>query len=528
MTCSKLGGRGMFRTVPRSAAVDGGTEIAPARDASKARPPRGALATALIVGLLFGVFILAGCEGLETGEQGPGDHPAVTQGQACSSCKDAPAHDYAHDEPFDDPDCLQCHTLESWTRVSHVHTNEEFDDGFHMVVGCVYCHTEEEPVPPADCNHCHEPQHPVMKPCVACHNANVWRIQNPLPQGHVSLARGHAELTCFSCHTGRAPLKQPRQCVSCHGRKHGGLTECARCHDPSRGWDPKPGFDHDAFFPLRGQHRKLACAKCHPNDRFAGTSTNCVGCHGAKHGGLRACAQCHTTAGFKPSTFRHSTRFVLRGAHARLSCSKCHPNGQFAKVIGEAGPCTNCHGTKHGGLRRCGSCHTTTSFIPTTFRHSTRYRLTGRHAKIACSKCHPRNRYASVIGQPPRCANCHGTKHGNQTDCAKCHTTAGFSPAKRIAHPVSPPLGGRHAVLSCRLCHTRLIFNEPVKPCRDCHTAPHVAPNNCLQCHTPTYWVVRHDEIGYHTGLSILEACQYCHTTGRYPDYVCDQCHFPY
>jgi len=153
------------------------------------------------------------------------------------------------------------------------------------------------------------------------------------------------------------------------------------------------------------------------------------------------------------------------------------------------------------------------------------YPLEGRHAELACSKCHPSNRYADVIGSPSACVNCHGTQHGNQTDCAKCHTVQGFVPAKKVVHPVPPPLAGEHAERPCSLCHPDLVFNAGTKACSSCHTAPHPAPSNCLQCHTPTYWPIYHDEIGYHTGLPIVDACQYCHPGNDYSQAVCDDCH---
>lgn len=491
-----------------------------------ARPSVRQAALIIAVGMVA-LAALVGCDTV-TGPGGQGDvaHPDVDIAQPCSSCKET-GHDYRHEAPFTDADCSSCHDLESWSHVVYTHEVEEFNDGFHAVVGCVYCHTAEVPVPPADCGTCHEPTHKVTKPCTNCHNANTWHILEPLPEGHVSLSNGHSELSCFSCHLGKQPFERPKQCVECHGVKHGGLTECSRCHDPSRGWKPKPGFSHDAFFPLTGRHAKLECAKCHPNEQFAGMKTTCVFCHGVKHGGLRDCASCHTTAGFKPSTFRHSTRFRLVGAHDDLKCSACHPRRQFANVIGAAGPCTNCHGVKHGGLTDCDACHRTTRFVPATFRHSTRFVLTGRHRDLRCSKCHPSNRYAQVIGLPPGCADCHGVKHGNQYDCEKCHTTSGFSPIKKIEHPVYPPISGKHAEMKCTLCHPTLVFNRQPKPCADCHDAPHPAAQPCLDCHTPTAWRVSHAPIGYHTNLPILEACRYCHANANYATYQCDACHAP-
>lgn len=493
------------------------------RVTARAKPDTAAL-TALLVAMLAAVVVGCSTVAPESGPQSPEPHPEVAEGQPCSSCK-AVGHDHVHDPPFDDPDCATCHTYGSWRRVAHVHAAPEFNEGLHAIVGCPFCHTEERPRPSPDCYTCHTPSHPVVRPCANCHAAVAWRLTRPLPARHVSLARGHARLTCFSCHRGRAPFLRPRRCVSCHGVRHGGLTECADCHDPARGWAPPPDFQHNRFFRLTGRHATLPCARCHPNNRFKGLGTACASCHGVQHGGLVACADCHTTAAFRPSTFRHATRFRLTGRHARVACARCHPRRAFAEAIGSPSACVNCHGTRHGGLRRCDRCHTTAGFVPSTFRHASVFRLTGRHDMIPCESCHPRRRFAQVIASPSACVNCHGVHHGNQRACEKCHTTATFERAKRVPHPVPPPLGGEHARRPCRLCHPRLVFNEPVRPCVECHAPVHIAPRECVRCHTPTRWAVGHPEIGYHTTLPITAACQYCHPGGEYPEHDCSWCH---
>jgi hypothetical protein len=322
-------------------------------------------------------------------------------------------------------------------------------------------------------------------------------MRKPLPADHVSLEGGHAELECFDCHD-KTPVK-PRTCTNCHGTNHGGLTNCQDCHDPATGWEPKEGWSHGAFFNITGQHKKLDCTDCHKNGRFANTPRVCVGCHGKKHGGLTNCAACHTTSGFDPSTFRHSSVFVLTGRHAKLACTNCHAGNQFARVLGNGShQCVSCHGVQHGGLRDCANCHTTAGFESATFRHQTVFPLIGQHATLACSQCHIGGQFLP----PPSkvCANCHGPMHGGITGCDRCHTPVSFTDVPPFtAHPI--PLGGTHAdTTKCTRCHPTTgpgsgpVFNNTVPPCITCHAAtiPHVGPTDCERCHWPTTWTDTH------------------------------------
>lgn len=458
------------------------------------------------------------------------EHPVIEEGVACSSCKEL-GHDLKHEVPYDDPDCLLCHDLGSWRNIRYAHDDSDFDDGTHAIVGCGFCHTKPVPTPSADCLACHETNHVVAKPCVNCHTPWTWRILEPLPAGHPATGGGHTGLICYECHVGVTAFSAPKQCVACHGIRHGGLTACRACHDPLLGWNSVPSFRHSDYYKLSGRHAKLACTKCHPGYRFVGTPTTCVSCHGAKHGGITACATCHTTAAFVPSTFRHYRVWRLTGAHARIACTKCHPRSKYATAIGSASSCSSCHGARHGGLTACTRCHTTSTFVPSTFVHSRVWALTGKHALVPCASCHPKSLYAQTVGSPSACTNCHGVAHGNQTACAKCHTTAGFSPALPKAHPVFPVLSGDHAVLACTLCHPALNFAVAPKPCSDCHTAPHVEPTDCLRCHRPSVWSelhFAHSDIAYHTSIPYESACPWCHTTGNYGTYDCTGCHAPF
>jgi hypothetical protein len=454
--------------------------------------------------LLAVVVFLVGCSVTEQlGPQPAAAHPQYAAGTACdaASCHDT----YTHKQPYVGP-CENCHSTDSWKRITYAHKDKTFDNGMHPLVGCSMCHTEGEKLPSGGCATCHQSKHGGWQQCKACHTAVAWNLRKPKPANHVSLKGGHAKLDCFDCHKNAEAPAKPRQRVNCHGTNHGGLTNCQDCHSPDRGWKPRPDFNHNAFFVRIGAHLRAACADCHPNGRFAGTPRVCVGCHGKAHGGLTDCGACHTPAGkngFASPTFRHSSVFPLTGRHAKLDCSRCHPRKEFARVLGNGSHrCVSCHGPQHGGLTDCASCHTTRGFEFPTFNHNSVYKLTGKHLDAyqagRCSGCHPGNRFAVVAGTD--CIDCHkagstnppGTPHGSSVSskCQTCHTPSGFDFPHLIKpfenHPL--PLGQKHTDRPCTLCHTSLVFSQPTRQCSQCHTAPHVGPTGCLSCHTPTTW----------------------------------------
>ncbi len=485
-------------------------------------------------------------------------HPQTYASQSCTSCK-APKHNYTHQTPYQG-ECVLCHGLRSWNIVSYAHMEPDFDLGLHAVVGCSRCHTEGQPNPSPQCEGCHSEKSPHKIPllsCAQCHTPISWSLPRAIPDTHLSLEGGHSDLSCFDCHdVVRAADARPRMCVDCHGIAHGGLTNCESCHDPARGWRPRegfdhgafftlegahatvkcidchqngvfkgtssdcvdchgtfhggltkcnlchtpvtgwnalPGFDHSVFYPLVGEHRYASCGGCHPGDRFAGTPTTCSSCHAIEHTGLKSCQNCHTPYGFVPSSFNHSSYFRITGAHTRLDCSACHPGGRYN---GTPTSCTGCHGTAHGGLSACQNCHTTSSFRPSTFQHWTVFDLTGAHAEAPCSSCHPDNKYNySIGGGGTACSDCHDGPHGSDYQrCSTCHTTTSWSPIKPISHPGYIDLGTEHASRSCRLCHTSLVFSAPTRACEACHLVdvPHVGPTDCLRCHRPTTWAELH------------------------------------
>jgi hypothetical protein len=498
--------------------------------------------------VLLMVLTLAGCVVVTTvAPVKTSTHPGYVAGTACdaSGCHNA----YKHKEPYTGP-CEKCHSLESWKPATYSHNDKTFDNGMHPLIGCAMCHTEGQPLPSAGCTGCHDSPHGGAQYCVNCHTTIAWGIRKPLPANHLSLLGGHKDLACFDCHKNAPQPSKPRTCTNCHGTNHGGLTNCQDCHSPANGWlKPKAGWSHDAFFKIRGQHAKLDCTQCHVKGRFAGTPRVCVGCHGKQHGGLTDCASCHTfmaSAGFKYTTFRHSsTGFRLIGMHTKVGCMgsngrQCHYNAQFAKVLGGGShQCVTCHAVNspHGPtITRCADCHTPYGFSGATHP----YRLVGKHATIACSRCHT-NANGTVPGT--RCVDCHAAQspHGaGITQCQDCHSNArlAFAPITGYSgHPI--PLSGAHAdTTKCDRCHPALVFSAPRTACTTCHTTFHVGPADCLRCHFSAVPFV-HPPIMFgsvpagppgdpHTWTSFgpyPTGCAKCHPgTGGNPDFTSHSC----
>ncbi len=228
----------------------------------------------------------------------------------------------------------------------------------------------------------------------------------------------------------------PTNCFSCHEQddNHNGTlgTNCAACHSTAA-WKPST-FDHsNSAFPLTGKHTSAACAKCHVNNVFKGTPTNCFACHAQddNHNGTfgQNCAACHSTSGWKPSTFDHSkSAFPLTGKHTSTTCTKCHVNNVFK---GTPTNCYACHASndRHGGKygTNCAACHSTAAWRPATFDHT--FPLDhGESGTVACATCHPGGNTSSYT-----CFGCHehtstnmADKHKEERDyapnkCADCH-----------------------------------------------------------------------------------------------------------
>jgi hypothetical protein len=416
----------------------------------------------------------------------------------------------------------------------------------------------------------------------------------------------HAELACEACHElANAPslaagqtrfLGLTQACEDCHPDSHEGAmsADCESCHGQSQPFPEVAAFEHDPLFPLAGAHAGHACARCHePGSTRSieasrqGTgraARGCADCHAAPHApdllaafGRAAdgvgCASCHAaqTGGFArgPSTLSVATHaltgFPLDAPHAGLECAACHgaPDDAWIERFPgrEAGDCRACHDDPHAGqfaARSCAECHGADGFTPALFDHAAHaaagFALQGVHADVACGDCHAPGAPTRFAGTPGACVDCHEDVHrgffdagamlaDGRTDCAACHSSAGFGAllADAFDHGQSTgfALADAHAEAACEACHVQddparvagrrlgfLADRLTVDPgrCAGCHADPHdghvAASEDCARCHgTRAFAQVAEFDHGAATGFALSGAhasgaCETCHGTG--------------
>jgi len=261
-----------------------------------------------------------------------------------------------------------------------------------------------------------------------------------------------------------------------------------------------PRFDHDKTrYPLRGKHADTECKSCHKSPVFKEAPMNCIGCHQKddKHKGRfgEACGDCHTERDWKESRFDHDkSRFPLLGKHRPAKCESCHRDANFKQTPVD---CLSCHRKedKHDGTLgpKCADCHNERSWKDSVrFDHGrTRFPLLGRHAPVACVKCHETPRYKEVKTQ---CVECHDKEDVHKrrlgTRCADCHNARDwkiwdFNHDRRTKFA----LDGKHRPLKCESCHTRAVDDKPTLPtaCVSCHRADDAHDGAygplCERCH---------------------------------------------
>ncbi|HUC29729.1 MAG TPA: hypothetical protein VMR80_09105 [Candidatus Acidoferrum sp.] len=274
-------------------------------------------------------------------------------------------------------------------------------------------------------------------------------------------------------------------------------------------------------------------------------STNCAACH--KFGGQAAlkCLQCHTEIATRLSAHKglHATYNIPAGSSQE--CARCHSdhNGEDFPLI---------------------------KWDTKTFNHKeTGYLLEGKHAGLACNKCHIASHIApqekatikdkdlnrSFLGVSTACVNCHEDFHKGRLgqDCISCHN---FEDWKKISigkfdhSKTRYPLTGLHAQVQCAKCHTNGSDGKPqyagipFKQCIDCHKDPHHGSftQPCESCHSTVGWKkislqgvnerFDHSKTKYPLeGKHATVDCAQCHANGDFKKPLvfgkCSDCHKP-
>ena len=273
-------------------------------------------------------------------------------------------------------------------------------------------------------------------------------------------------------------------------------------------------------------------------------TTQCASCHsfGASTPTFK-CVDCHKEIAQDLSA-RHGYHFALKMSD---------PTGK---------DCVRCH------LEHNGEAFHLIRWEPSLekFDHKlTGYRLEGKHANLACEKCHTtahmlqvnrelikmKDLNKSFFGQSPNCTPCHTDPHKGQlgNECTKCHNVENWKAAKDFDHSKTRyPLTGLHNKVVCEKCHKAEVPGGPVRyqnmkfdTCTACHVDPHKGEfkKSCETCHTTSSWKnllpgfdfdhskTKYPLVGKHASV----ACTACHSNGDFktqiPFAVCSDCHKP-
>lgn len=283
----------------------------------------------------------------------------------------------------------------------------------------------------------------------------------------------------------------------------------------------------------------------------------------------------------------------LSKAHQSLSgttqCASCHQFGASAPTF----KCLDCHKeiarllSEHRGYhallemknlngKDCVRCHLEHNGVDFPVIHwetpvkqfdhrLTGYLLEGKHASVACEKCHkPSNMIPDIrslfkrqdasksyLGLSAVCVTCHEDYHKGQLgkDCESCHNVSDWKAAKQFDHSKTRyPLTGLHIQVACEKCHKPDHAGGPARfkdmkfaACTACHIDPHHGSfkQTCEQCHTTAGWKkllpafeFDHSKTKYPLlGKHAMVSCAACHLGGDFKKPVpfenCVDCHKP-
>jgi hypothetical protein len=416
-------------------------------------------------------------------------------------------------------DCVRCHLEHNGADFSLVHWETSLQQFDHKQAG--YALVEKHAA--VACAKCHTPQHmvPALRALIQ---------KKDLPNSFLGLSE---------------------DCASCHEDVHKGQlgADCQRCHNITD-WKQAKQFDHSKTkYPLTGMHAQVACEKCHfPSGpektvKFTGIKFDaCIDCHTDPHKGAfqGTCESCHTTASWKKVNasmqFDHSkTKYPLVGMHLKVSCEDCHAKGEFKKAVAFA-QCVDCHTPDpHKGQFQaraskgeCAECHTVQGWKPSQFgvkEHATsHYALEGKHAAVACDKCHtPAGKDTVYKVKFAACTDCHEDAHDKQfaaapyqNRCEDCHTVKDFhrSTFTIAKHQKTRfVLTGAHVAVGCAECHKAGLAGRTDK------ILPfHFTDSACTACHEDIHKGEFKERMAAKRADGTAQGCEACHNTKSWID----------
>ncbi len=400
--------------------------------------------------------------------------------------------------------------------------------------------------------------------CKTCHSEHKGRDRNlsafdqesfDHAQTDFALKGWHLQVECTQCHKPNSKFSEAKkECIACHRNDDRHKTRlgelCKNCHVEET-WKTSR-FDHDKTnFKLKEAHKDVACADCHPNERYVNTPVNCYFCHemddthAGNHG--KKCDACHSETGWFKVKFNHDkdTKFELKDVHGKLACRDCHSGNVYEKHLKT--DCFSCHeaSDKHKGQygKDCQKCHTVQGWNRSEFEHNedTNFHLRGGHKKIACEDCHRGLLFEEKIGTA--CFSCHrfDDAHRGQEGktCERCHDERGWETKVVFDHNITKfPLSGAHVFVTCEECHSSNSYKDAEVKCVSCHKKDDIHKERlgpkCELCHGPYDWLAwqfDHDTQtdfpldGKHEGIDCL-ACHKDKVKDKIElSMVCYSCH---
>lgn len=196
------------------------------------------------------------------------------------------------------------------------------------------------------------------------------------------------------------------------------------------------------------------------------------------------CTQCHTP-------FVGLTAAACETCHTPIADQRQQQMGLHGRI--DVATCAACH-LEHRGA----DYHLFQAALDqfSSEHHAALFPLDGAHSDLECVACHENGRY---LGSDSACAACHVEPDLHRglfgVDCAACHTTAAWQPARLTRH-IFPLDHGDEGEIPCVTCHTDTL-----------------TVYTCDACHAPDDMADEHEELRL-TPVE-LSACTDCHPTGR-------------
>ena len=327
----------------------------------------------------------------------------------------------------------------------------------------------------------------------------------------------HAEIggDCKACHT--APWESATmadRCSTCHVNIVSQMRNVASMHGK---------MEHD--------NPDLTCRHCHPDHRGPSSQLTVM------DSGIFP----HEVVGFSLNGHQRTT------LSAPFTCDDCH-HGDITVFASDS--CQTCHRQMDVSFTQahqltfgadCLACHDGVDRYGDDFHHDKfAFQLTGKHAAVNCTDCHlDAHTVADLQSVSQDCLSCHRKDEPHEgrygMNCADCHSTEGWTPAK-FDHNLSVfKLEGEHAEVKCESCHQNRVFQGTPTDCYSCHKQDDEHDGkygtDCAACHTPTDWedaTFDHNKSEFPlTGRHINLACEQCHSSGTFAGLstACVSCH---